>query len=293
MLDDGPQTTSSTRRLGLAMGLTGSFMVAEAIGGYLAGSLALLADAGHMLTDTAALALAFFASRLARRPADQHRSYGYERIQVLAALVNALALLALVTWLAFEAIQRLLVPQAVDASLMLWIALLGGGVNVGVAWLLHRGHEHDINLGAAYLHVLSDLGGSIAAALAAVLILTTGWTRADPVLSLIIVALVARVAVRLMRRSVHILLEGTPKGIEPQALASELAAELDEVEEVHHVHAWSLGSREILVTLHARMAEGADHDAALGSIKRLLAERYRITHSTVQIEGPRCADRDN
>lgn len=290
MLDGVSSPDSSTRRLGLAALITGMFMVAEAVGGYLAGSLALLADAGHMLTDTAALAMAFGASRLAGRPADRRRSYGYERVRVLAALVNSLALLALVLWLAIEAVQRVMDPQPVHARLMLAIALLGAAVNVGVALLLREGRDKDLNLGAAYLHVLSDLGASVAAALAAVVILATGWTRADPLLSLVIAALIARVAIGLLRRSSHILLEGAPEGLEPDKLARELTAAVREAEDVHHVHAWSLDSREVLVTLHASIGPGQDPDEALAAIKRVLDTRWGITHSTIQIERGVCHD---
>lgn len=269
-------------------------MVAEAIGGYLAGSLALLADAGHMLTDTAALLMAFTAARLAARPADSRRSYGYQRIRVLAALVNSIALLALVGWLVIESIQRLMSPQDVDAWLMLSIALVGAALNLGVAYLLGRGHDHDhdINLSAAHAHVLSDLAGSVAASLAAVIILTTGWTGADPLLSLLIAALIARLAIRLLRRSAHILMEGTPEGIDTQLLAHELTEALPGIDDVHHVHAWSLGSDDVLVTLHARVRPGEDADEALTEIKRWLADRHGIGHSTVQLERARCADHD-
>lgn len=290
MLEGAPDKDSSTRRLGLAALVTGTFMIGEAIGGYLAGSLALLADAGHMLTDTAALAMAFGAARLADRPADRRRSYGYERVRVLAAFFNSLALLALVLWLAIEAVQRLADPQPVNARLMLAIALIGAAINIGVALLLRAGHDKDLNLGAAYLHVLSDLAGSAAAALAAVVILATGWTQADPLLSLLIAALIARVAVRLLRRSSHILLEGAPEGLEPDKLARELTAAVREVRDIHHVHAWSLDSREVLVTLHARIDAAQDADQALASVKRVLASRWGITHSTIQVERSVCHD---
>lgn len=278
------------RRVIIALVLTGTFMIVEVVGGILSGSLALLADAGHMLTDTAALVVAFGAARLANRPADRRRSYGYERVRVLAALVNSLALLALVLWLAVEAAQRLLEPRPVDARLMLTIALVGAAINVGVALLLRAGRDKDLNLGAAYLHVLSDLAGSVAAALAAMVILATGWTRADPLLSLLIAALIARVAIGLLRRSSHILLEGAPEGLEPDKLARELTAAVREAQDVHHVHAWSLDSREVLVTLHARIGPGQDPDEALAAIKRVLDTRWGITHSTIQIERSLCHD---
>jgi len=292
MLDGHEHDSTGTRRLGIALWLTGGFMVAEALGGYLAGSLALLADAGHMLTDTAALAMAFLAARLSGRPADGKRSYGYQRVRVLAALVNSLALLALVAWLVFEASQRLLAPRPVDAQLMLVIALLGAGLNLGVAFLLREGHghAHDINLSAAYAHVLSDLAGSLAASLAAMLILLTGWTRADPLLSLLIAALIARLAIRLLRRSAHILMEGTPEGVDTRELADGLAREVPGIGHVHHVHAWSLGSHDVLVTLHARLAPGHPADRALADIKAWLLRHHAVHHSTIQLENEGCAD---
>jgi cobalt-zinc-cadmium efflux system protein len=290
MSADHPHDHGNSRRLGLAAALTGIFMVAEAFGGYLAGSIALVADAGHMLADTAALAMAYAAARLSMRPADPRRSYGYGRLRVLAALVNSLVLLVLVAWLAFEAVLRLLDPQPVEGGLMLVIALLGALLNIGIAVLLRHHHEGDINLRAAYLHVLSDLGGSLAASLAGVIILTTGWTRADPLLSLLICALIARLAVGLLRRSTHILMEGTPDGLDSGQLAAEIKEATPGVVDVHHVHVWSLGSKDALLTLHARLAGDQDPAVALSAIKQLLADRYGITHSTVQLEGERCAD---
>jgi cobalt-zinc-cadmium efflux system protein len=293
MSADHPHDPGDSRRLGLAATLTGLFMVAEAFGGYLSGSIALIADAAHMLADTGALAMAYAAARFSLRPADPRRSYGYGRLRVLAALVNSLVLLVLVAWLALEAALRLLDPQPVEGGLMLVIALLGALLNVGIVVLLRHdhGHDGDINLRAAYLHVLSDLGGSLAAALAAVIILATGWTRADPLLSLLICVLIARLAVTLLRRSAHILMEGTPDGLESAQLAAQITEAVPGVVDVHHVHVWSLGSKDVLLTLHARLAPGQDPVEALPAIKQLLAERYGITHSTIQLEGDRCADR--
>ncbi len=173
---------------------------------------------------------------------------------------------------------------------MLWIALTGAAVNLGIAALLHERHDRNINVAAAYAHVLSDLGGSIAAALAAAIILTTGWTVADPLLSLVIAALIARLAIRLLRRSVHILLEGTPDGVEPAAIAEQIRSRVPAVTDVHHVHAWSLGSDDALVTLHARLRPGADQDETLAAIKQILADQFGVRHSTLQLERGECAD---
>lgn len=270
--------------------LTAGFMVVEAVGGWLAGSLALIADAGHMFMDSAALLLAWGAWRLSHRPTDRRRSYGYRRVQVLAALVNSLALLVLVGWLLFEAVHRLAAPRVVDGQLMLALAVAGAAVNVVAARLLHADRESDLNVGAAYLHVLGDLAGSGAAALAAVLVLAFGWYAADPLLSLVVAALIARGAVGLLRRSAHILLEGIPEGFDPDSLAAELPRDIDGLEDVHHVHAWSLGSGESLVTLHARVRADSDPARVLEAVKRLLAERHGVHHSTVQLECGPCAD---
>jgi cobalt-zinc-cadmium efflux system protein len=277
--------------LGLAFWLIGGFTVVEAVGGYWSGSLALLADAGHMFVDTLALALAYFAHRLASRPASESRSFGHSRVQVLAAFVNSLLLLAIVVAIIIEAVQRLMTPQPINAPLALGVALAGAAVNVLAAWLLH-GQEHDLNVRAAYLHVLSDLAGSGAAVLAALIVMTTGWLPADAWLSLVVTALIARGAWQLLRHSAHVLQEGAPLGFDAAGLASRLLATVPSVLDVHHVHAWSLTPRETLLTLHARMAPGADAATTLAALKRVLVAEYAITHSTIQLEASDCVDED-
>ncbi len=265
-------------------------MIVEIIGGWLSGSLALLADAGHMLVDTCALALAFLAERLARRPSDGRRTYGYRRVQVLAAFVNAAFLLLIVAWIVYEAAQRLREPHAVAAPLMLVVAVAGALVNLLGARLLHAGDPHDLNQRAAYLHVLSDLAGSLAAVVAAVVILTTGWLRIDPLLSLLVALLITRGAWDLLRRSTHILLEGAPDHVDIEALRQHLATRIADVTNVHHVHAWSLSTHEVLLTLHVRTTPAADGTRVLADIKQALATQFGIHHSTVQLESDACAD---
>jgi cobalt-zinc-cadmium efflux system protein len=277
--------------LGLAFWLIGGFTVVEAVGGYWSGSLALLADAGHMFVDTLALALAYFAHRLASRPASESRSFGHSRLQVLAAFVNSLLLLAIVVAIVVEALQRLMTPHPINAPLALGVALAGVAVNLVAAWLLH-GDEHDLNVRAAYLHVLSDLAGSGAAVLAALIVMSTGWLPADAWLSLVVTALIARGAWQLLRHSAHVLQEGAPRGFDAGGLANRLVATVPSVLDVHHVHAWSLTPRETLLTLHARLAPGADAAAALAALKRVLVDEYAITHSTIQLEASDCADED-
>ena len=200
-------TADNQRNVFWAMVLTGGFMVAEAIGGVIAGSLALIADAGHMLTDAAALGLAWAAFRVGRWPQDARRTYGYHRFQVLAAFVNALALVAIVGWIAIEAVRRLFDPVEIMGGLMLAIAALGLLVNLCAFAILRRGDHQNLNVQGALLHVLGDLLGSIAAIVGALVILWTGWTPIDPLLSLLVAGLILRSAWRLLRKSAHILLE--------------------------------------------------------------------------------------
>ncbi|WP_412929572.1 cation diffusion facilitator family transporter [Halomonas sp.] len=281
----------SQRRLFWAILLTGGFMVAEVVGGILSGSLALLADAGHMLTDTAALALAWFAARISRRPADEKRSFGYHRVQILAAFVNGLTLIAIVVWIFIEAIRRLLSPVEVMGTTMLAIAALGLLVNVVVFAILHFGDRDNLNIRGAALHVLGDLLGSVAAIVAALVILATGWMPIDPLLSLLVALLILRSAWKLTRESGHILLEGAPDDLDAATLRREIPEQLEAVCNVHHVHVWSLTPGRHLVSLHAAIEEGEDRQAALVAIRTLLVKRYGLDHATIQLESRhQCAD---
>ncbi len=270
--------------------LTAGFMGAEVAGGLISGSLALLADAAHMLTDAAALALAWLAFRIARRPADPRRSYGYDRGQVLAAFTNGAVLVAIVLWIFVEAVQRLMTPVPVEGGLMLGVATLGLVVNLAAFFILHGGDRRNLNLRGAAAHVLGDLLGSAAAILGALVILWTGWMPIDPILSILVGLLVLRSAWLVVRESVHILLEGTPAGIEPRELRAALLEDIPALVDVHHIHAWSLTPERPLLTLHARVGETADPQETLKLIKRVLAERYGIDHSTIQIERGDCGD---
>lgn len=277
--------------LGAALALTVAFMVVEFVGGWLAGSLALMADAGHMLTDSAALALAWAATRIAARPADTRRSFGYQRLRVLATFVNGCTLLFIVAWIAIEAVQRLLNPAPVDARLVLWIGSIGLAVNLFVFAMLRRDHGHDMNVAAASLHVLGDLLGSAAAIIAALLILWTGWLPIDPLLSLLVCALIVRSAMTLVMRSAHILMEGAPDWLDLRELRSTLEEHIPQIRDVHHVHAWLVGPHETLLTMHASVSAGADHALVLKQAKALLAERFGITHATIQVEAE-CVDEE-
>jgi len=280
----------STTLLALAFALTFGFMLVEVIGGLWASSLALLADAGHMMTDAAALALAWAASRIAARPADARRSFGYQRTRVIATFVNGCALLFIVAWIAIEAIQRLFNPQPVEAKTVIWIGALGFAINLLVFTFLRRGDGHDMNIAAATLHVLGDLLGSVAAIVAAVIILHTGWTIADPISSLIVGALIVRSAWALVRRSTHILMEGAPEGLDVNELRATLEARIPAIRDVHHVHLWLVGPHEPLMTMHASVLPGANQATVLRDTKAVLQERYGITHATIQIEVDECVD---
>lgn len=282
------------RRLLAALVLTGSFTIIEAVGGWIAGSLAILADAAHMLTDTAALGFAWVAAGVSTRGADERRSYGYQRVQVLAGFINGLVLVAIVAWIAVEAVRRFAEPQPVAGGLMLGVAAAGLLVNLWVFRVLHQGHgqHHDLNVRGAVLHVLGDLFGSVGAIVAAVVILWTGWTPIDPLLSLAVCVLVLVSAGRLLREAVHILLEGTPGHVDISEIKKALREGVPEVENVHHVHVWSLTPEHPLLTLHADISDRRDSDNALRRIKEILKERFDITHSTIQIETEGCVDHE-
>ncbi len=267
-------------------------MLVEFAGGILASSLALLADAGHMLTDTAALALAWAATRIAARPADPRRSFGYQRLRVLATFVNGCALLFIVAWIAIEAVQRFLDPVPVNATTILWVGGLGLIVNLIVFAMLRRGDSGDMNIAAATLHVFGDLLGSTAAVLAGVVILFTGWLPIDPLLSVLVCLLIVRSAWVLVRRSAHILMEGSPDWLDVSELRSTLEQRIPAIRDVHHVHAWLVGPQETLLTMHASVTAAANHAVVLKDAKALLAERFGITHTTIQIEVEDCVDED-
>ena len=278
------------RKLLFAFVLTVLMMVAEAFGGFWSGSLALLADAGHMLVDSLALLLAVVGAWLAKRPADARRTYGYGRLEVLAGFVNALTQFVLVAFIAYEAIMRLFHPGEILSGVMLVVALIGLVVNVVVLRTLH-GHAHDdVNLAGATLHVLGDLLGSVAAVLAALAVRWMGWNWADPALSLLVSLLILGSAWGLLRRSAHILLEGVPEGMDTAEITETLRTADASIRDVHHVHVWQLASGSRMATLHAEVYEDGQSAQALKVIKDVLNERFGIQHATVQIDPGPCPD---
>jgi len=280
----------SERKLLVAFVLTAGMMIAEATGGLWSGSLALLADAGHMLVDALALLLALLAARLALRPADARRTYGYGRMEVLAGFVNALTQFVLVGFIAYEAIDRLFKPVEILSGVMFCVALAGLVVNLVVLRSLH-GHAHDdVNLGAASLHVLGDLMGSVGAVLAALAVRWMAWNWADPVLSLLVSLLILRSAWHLLRRSTHILLEGVPEGMDTHEVEMVLRSVDASIRDVHHVHVWQLASGSRMATLHLELHDQGDGARAMAAVNRTLLERFGIRHATVQIDPGDCPD---
>jgi len=277
-----PGRGESARRLTWVLGLTAVVMLAEAAGGLAAHSLALLADAGHMLADVAAIGLALFAARMARRPATPERTFGYLRMEILAALGNGAVLFAIVVGIAIEAVSRLRRPEAVNAPVLLAIAGLGLAANVVAARILHHGHDHSLNQRAAFLHVVGDLLGSLAALVAGGIILATGWTPADPILSIAISLLVLVSAWRLVRESVDVLLEAAPAHI-PLALVHDRLASVPGVSSVHDLHVWTVTSGVVAMSGHLVVRDPADNQRVLQQVQARMGE-FGIGHVTVQVE---------
>lgn len=270
------------RMLWIATGLTLGYAAIEAAIGWWAGSLALVADAGHMLSDAGALALAAAAAWFARRPASGLHSYGFGRAEFVAALVNGLGLLALVAWLAVSAVRRLQDPQPVAGEAVSVTAAIGLAINILVAWLLSRG-EKNLNTRAALLHVAGDLLGSIAALIAGVVITFTGWMPIDPLLSLVIGALIVTSSLRLLREALHGLMEGVPLHLSLEEIGRAMAA-VPGVVSVHDLHIWSVAPDESMLSAHLTVKDLKRWPAVLAATRALLAERYGIEHATLQPE---------
>ena len=275
---------SSQRLLAWALALTAGFAVIEALGGVLAGSLALISDAGHMVTDAASLGLALLAQRLARRPPSRRASYGYARAEVLAAFVNALALLGLVVFIAVEAVQRMLTPRPVAGGVVLIVAIGGFAVNLVIAWILSRG-QRTLNLRGALLHVLSDLLGSVAAIVAGAVILTTGWMPIDPILSIAVALLIVRSTWQLLAQSTGVLMEGVPSHLDYDAVGKALTG-VPGITGVHDLHIWDMGADDVALSAHVAIQDGGTWPEILVAAQRLLADRFGIRHATLQPSWP-------
>lgn len=281
-----PTVNASNRwRVGLAAILTGVFMLAEVAGGLISGSLALLADAGHMMTDFAALAMAWGAFRLAARPANDRYSYGYDRISILVAFVNGLTLFAVALWIVWEAFHRLSNPGDVLAGAMLWIAVAGLVVNLIVFWILLGADQENLNIRGAVLHVLGDLLGSLAAIAAAIIILTTGWVLADPILSVLVALLILRSAWALIKDSAHVLMQGAPKHLDSHKIAQDLMAHIDGLERVENLKYWTVTPQRPVLSFTAVVDKTADIEVVTEAIKDHLPDAYH--KDDIVIEGRR------
>lgn len=282
---------SNLRRVMIALVLTGTFMVVEIVGGIIAGSLALLADAGHMLTDTMALSLAAMAFHVSKRPPDAKRTFGYQRFQILAAFVNGLSLLAIVGWILFEAVRRFINPRDVLGETMLVIAAAGLVINLVSFAVLHTGDRENMNIRGAALHVAGDLLGSIAAIVAAIIIIFTGWMPIDPILSIAVAALILKSAWSLVKRSAHILLEGAPEWLNVEVMQDRIVASVPGVGEIHHVHIWGLTPQQLMLTMHVSLSEAVESQSdVIRNVKTFLKDEYGIGHSTIEVEVDGCAD---
>ena len=277
-----PINVETRRRLTLALAITAVVMVVELVGGWLAGSLTLLADAAHMLADVASLALALVAAWIAQRPATPERSFGFMRLEILAALVNGAILFAIALGIGIEAWRRFRAPPPINGALLLGVAAIGFAANFATTLVLHHGHEHSLNQRGAYLHVLGDLLGSVGALLAGVIVLTLGWTVADPLISVLIGTLVLVSAWRLVRESTDVLLEAAPAHI---ALADvhDRIASVPGVESVHDLHLWTVTSGVVAMSGHLVVKNPTDNQPVLEAVQ----DRMRalgIQHVTVQME---------
>ncbi len=277
-----PHAPDSVRRLWIALGITIAILVAEVVGGLLANSLALLADAGHVLTDAAALGLSLFVMWFSRRPSTPTKTFGYLRWEILAAFLNGATLLLLSVWIVWEAAIRLRAPVHVDSTIMLVFALGGAVANVFAAWILHAASNESLNVRGAYLHVLGDLLGTAGTVVAALVVHFTGYVAADPIASIIVTLLVVRSAWNLVRESVDILLEATPAHISLPAVRAQLEA-IPGIESVHDLHVWTVTSSVIAMSAHAMVREPERHQHVLEHIHDAM-RLFGIEHVTVQLE---------
>ena len=318
MPNDGPihnaVPKSEEKKLFLVLCLTAFIMLVEVVGGYLSGSLALLADAGHMFTDVASLLLSWLAMRLGRKAPDDNRTYGYQRLKILAAYTNAVLLFFLSAVIITEAFDRIFAThKPIDSMLMLVVAGIGFATNVASYFILNRNgnkqsepateshghghdgvhshdHGHDLNIQSALAHVLSDLFGSAAAIVAAILIMVFGWTIADPILSIFVSILILGYAWKLAKQTAHILIEGAPDSTLPEQIKETIMANIKGVKDVHHVHVWSLTEKQPIATLDVTIDDMTDYHNVLCAIRKILLEKHHLDHVTIQIEKGPCFD---
>ncbi|MBK5232970.1 MAG: cation transporter [Thermoleophilia bacterium] len=279
----GAYRGTDRRALLIAAGLTATFMVVEAAGGLVTGSLALLADAGHMLSDSFSLFLALGAVMLAARPATSKRTFGYKRAEILAALVNGVLLVGVSVWVIIEAIHRLSGPVEILGGGMLAIAVLGLLINLIAAWVLYRAGGDSLNVKAALRHVAADVAGSVGVILAAGIILLTGWEAADAIVSILISLLIAASAWSVLRESVDVLLESTPEGMDSEEIGMAMAS-MPTIEQIHDLHVWQITSGFPTLSAHVLVGADADCHGARRDLEAMLHDRFEIDHTTLQVD---------
>ena len=274
---------SETQRLKWALAISLVYFFAELIAGFLTNSLALLSDAGHMLSDVGAMTLSLFAFRMARRPATHQSTYGFHRVEILAALFNGLTLWLIVGMIFAAAFNRVFSPPVVGSLGMSVVAIIGLLVNIAAAAILHRGHHHNLNLRGAFLHVVSDAIGSVGAIIAGLIMWTTGWYLADPLISIFIGVLILFSSWTLVRDSLSVLMQAVPKGIRLEEVRQTIES-VEGVSKVHDLHVWAVTSDIFTLSAHAVVENGGDFHEVLNGIEDTLKERYNIEHTTIQLE---------
>jgi cobalt-zinc-cadmium efflux system protein len=275
--------TGNKRALLVSFIIIASFMIVEVIGGIWTNSLALLSDAGHMLSDAAALGLSFLAIKLGERKATQSKTFGYKRFEIIAASLNGITLILISIYIFYEAYHRFSNPPEVQSTGMLTISILGLIVNVIAAWILMSGDKENLNVRSAFLHVLGDMLGSVGAIIAALLIMFFGWGIADPIASVIVAILVLISGWRVTKESIHVLMEGTPRHLDLDKIKKNLL-EIAGVEDVHDLHTWSITSELIMISCHMTISDRNGHDEVLHKAQAILHDSFHIEHSTIQIE---------
>ena len=274
---------TETRRLQWALGISALYFVAELIAGFLTNSLALISDAGHMLSDVGALALSLFAFRVAKRPATHQSTFGFHRAEILAALFNGLTLWLIVGVIFAAAYNRIVHPPVVESLGMMVVAVLGLVVNVAAAAILHAGHRHNLNMRGAFIHVVSDAIGSVGAIAAGVIMLSTGWFLADPLISVFIGLLILFSSWSLVKDALSVLMQTVPKGIRLEDVRQTIES-VDGVHKVHDLHVWAVTSDIFTLSAHAVVENGGDFHQVLNGIEETLKERFNIEHTTIQLE---------
>ncbi|QKX01307.1 cation diffusion facilitator family transporter [Wolbachia endosymbiont of Dipetalonema caudispina] len=287
---NGKHSAAESKRLIHSIIIVAITMFMEIVGGIISHSLALLSDAGHMLIDLFALVLSWIAHKFSAKKSDLQRSYGYHRLQIIAAFVNGLTLFFISVIIIVESIRRFIFPVDIEWKIMLIIATFGLIANVVVFFILHSKCESNINIKSAVLHVIGDILGSIAAIFASIIIMLTGWQVVDPVLSVFVSIVILSSGYKILKSSCHILLEGTPEGVSAEGIKSRIISKLPEVIDIHHIHAWSLSDNYFIITMHAKVRQDAQHTGILYEIKKILLNEFKIAHSTVEIEYDECVD---